>query len=77
MRKRGKKLKDFLDLMNNPFKLPHEYMRRAIELAKRGNTAPNPMVGAVLVKAGKTIAEGFSLICGWPPCRSGGLKKSG
>ena len=77
MRKRGKKLKDFLDLMNNPFKLPHEYMRRAIELAKRGNTAPNPMVGAVLVKAGKTIAEGFHSYAGGPHAEVVALRKAG
>ncbi|MBP6880754.1 bifunctional diaminohydroxyphosphoribosylaminopyrimidine deaminase/5-amino-6-(5-phosphoribosylamino)uracil reductase RibD [Candidatus Saccharibacteria bacterium] len=34
---------------------------RAIELAKngRGQTAPNPMVGAVIVKNDKVIAEGY------------------
>ena len=32
-----------------------QYMRRAIELAKRGMgyTSPNPMVGAVIVKDGR------------------------
>ena len=37
------------------------YMQRALELAKKGwgNTAPNPMVGAVLVKGGRIIGEGF------------------
>ena len=77
MRKRGKKLKDFLDLMNNPVKLPHEHMRRAIELAKRGNTAPNPMVGAVLVKADKTIAEGFHSHAGGPHAEVVALRKAG
>ena len=34
-----------------------QYMRRAIELAKRGMgyTSPNPMVGAVIVKDGRII----------------------
>ncbi len=38
-----------------------EYMRRALELAEkaRGKTSPNPMVGAVLVKNGKIIGEGY------------------
>lgn len=38
-----------------------KFMGRAIELARRGNlfTSPNPMVGAVLVKNGKIIAEGW------------------
>ena len=38
-----------------------EYMSRAIELAKKGLgwTNPNPMVGAVIVKDGRIIGEGF------------------
>jgi diaminohydroxyphosphoribosylaminopyrimidine deaminase/5-amino-6-(5-phosphoribosylamino)uracil reductase len=37
------------------------YMRRAIELAKRGIGAvnPNPFVGAVIVKDGEILAEGW------------------
>jgi diaminohydroxyphosphoribosylaminopyrimidine deaminase/5-amino-6-(5-phosphoribosylamino)uracil reductase len=37
------------------------FMDRALELASRGLTltSPNPMVGAVLVRGGKIIAEGF------------------
>lgn len=36
-------------------------MRRAIELAKngRGFTNPNPLVGAVIVKDGRIVAEGY------------------
>ena len=58
------------------WQLQLSYAYRAMELAKRGKTAPNPMVGAVLVKAGKVYRRGISLICGWPACGSGGLKKS-
>lgn len=38
-----------------------DYMQRAIELSKkaRGYTAPNPMVGCVVVKDGRVIAEGI------------------
>jgi len=38
-----------------------EYMRHAIELARRaaGHTNPNPMVGAVIVKDGRIIGEGY------------------
>jgi diaminohydroxyphosphoribosylaminopyrimidine deaminase / 5-amino-6-(5-phosphoribosylamino)uracil reductase len=37
-----------------------KYMTRCIELAERGagNVSPNPMVGCVIVKNGKVIAEG-------------------
>ena len=37
------------------------YMRRALELAKKGegHTSPNPMVGCVVVKDGKIISEGY------------------
>ena len=37
------------------------YMRRALELAARGwgQTAPNPMVGAVVVRDGEIAGEGF------------------
>lgn len=37
------------------------YMKRALELARRGAglVSPNPMVGAVLVKEGRAIGEGF------------------
>ncbi|HKG21720.1 MAG TPA: bifunctional diaminohydroxyphosphoribosylaminopyrimidine deaminase/5-amino-6-(5-phosphoribosylamino)uracil reductase RibD [Blastocatellia bacterium] len=38
-----------------------KYMKRALELAGRGagSVSPNPMVGAVLVKDGEIIGEGF------------------
>ncbi|HET7632288.1 MAG TPA: bifunctional diaminohydroxyphosphoribosylaminopyrimidine deaminase/5-amino-6-(5-phosphoribosylamino)uracil reductase RibD [Gemmatimonadaceae bacterium] len=37
------------------------HMRRALDLARRGwgQVAPNPMVGAVLVRDGQVVAEGF------------------
>lgn len=39
----------------------YKYMRRALGLAEmaRGFTSPNPMVGAVIVKNGKIIGEGY------------------
>ncbi len=38
-----------------------KYMKRAIELAKKGEgwAHPNPLVGAVIVKDGRIIGEGF------------------
>ena len=43
-----------------------KYMARCIELARGGEgyTAPNPMVGAVIVHKGKIIGEGFHRKCG-------------
>ena len=42
------------------------YMRRALELARRGagRVSPNPMVGCVIVKAGRVIGEGWHEHCG-------------
>lgn len=46
--------------------MEEKYMRRAIELAKMGLgfTNPNPMVGAVIVKDGRIIGEGYHQRCG-------------
>ncbi|MCQ4635628.1 bifunctional diaminohydroxyphosphoribosylaminopyrimidine deaminase/5-amino-6-(5-phosphoribosylamino)uracil reductase RibD [Anaerovorax odorimutans] len=43
-----------------------EYMRYALELAQqgRGRTSPNPLVGAVIVKGGRIIGEGWHKKCG-------------
>src|ERR1700690_3518589 len=44
------------------------FMQRCIQLAELGSgrTAPNPMVGAVLVYNGKIIGEGYHEIYGGP-----------
>lgn len=41
--------------------LDRRYMRQALALAERGwgQTAPNPMVGAVVVAGGEVVGEGF------------------
>ncbi len=56
-----------------------EYMRRALVLAARakGRTSPNPMVGAVVVKSGKIIAEGWHIRCGTDHAEVVALRKSG
>ena len=43
-----------------------KYMRRAIELAKlgTGKVNPNPLVGAVIVKDGEIISEGYHMVYG-------------
>src|SRR5579883_2099169 len=45
-----------------------EYMRQALQLARRGFgcTSPNPMVGAVLVRGGKVIGQGWHHRAGLP-----------
>src|SRR5687767_12053373 len=49
--------------MTDPKRSPHDenLMRRALELAREGwgQTAPNPMVGAVVVRDGAVVGEGF------------------
>ncbi len=44
------------------------FMKKAIELAKKaqGKTCPNPLVGAVIVKDGKIIGEGYHKKAGLP-----------
>jgi len=45
-----------------------DYIRRTIRLARKaaGRTSPNPMVGAVIVKSGRIIAEDFHRAPGTP-----------
>src|SRR5436305_214034 len=45
-----------------------KWMRQALGLAKKGygNTSPNPMVGAVLVRGGKLIGKGNHRAAGQP-----------
>jgi diaminohydroxyphosphoribosylaminopyrimidine deaminase/5-amino-6-(5-phosphoribosylamino)uracil reductase len=61
--------------MNNDF----IYMNRAWELALQGwgRCTPNPMVGAVLVKSGKIVAEGYHHYCGGDHAEVDVLKKAG
>lgn len=42
-------------------KKDEQYMKRALQLARRGmgKVSPNPLVGAVIVRAGRIIAEGW------------------
>lgn len=54
-------------------------MKRALVLARLGGgrTSPNPMVGAVIVKKGKVIAEGHHERAGGPHAEAVALEKAG
>jgi len=55
------------------------WMRRALDLAARarGRTSPNPMVGAVLVKDGQLIGEGFHAYAGSDHAEVAALRDAG
>ncbi len=55
------------------------FMQRTLELAAKGQgrTSPNPMVGAVIVKGNKIIAEGYHRKAGTPHAEVAALKKAG
>lgn len=54
-------------------------MKRAIMLASRarGGTSPNPMVGAVMVKGGRIIAEDYHRMAGTPHAEALVIEKAG
>jgi len=55
------------------------FMRRALELAGKGwgQTAPNPMVGAVVVRDGKVVGEGYHQTFGGPHAEVNALNMAG
>jgi len=55
------------------------FMRRALTLAKKGwgQTAPNPMVGAVVVKDGTVVGEGYHTRFGAPHAEVEALRAAG
>jgi diaminohydroxyphosphoribosylaminopyrimidine deaminase/5-amino-6-(5-phosphoribosylamino)uracil reductase len=56
-----------------------QFMRRALELARRGlySTPPNPAVGCVLVRWGQVVGEGFHEVAGQPHAEVFALKDAG
>ena len=55
------------------------YMRLALDLARKsdGQTSPNPVVGAVVVKSGKVVAKGYHKRAGLPHAEIIALNKAG
>jgi len=57
----------------------HAYMMRALRLGLkgRGRTAPNPIVGAVLVRGGRVVGEGWHRVLGGPHAEVEALRAAG
>lgn len=53
------------------------FMTRALSLARRGRTSPNPMVGAVVVKNGLVVGEGYHPRAGEPHAEVFALRAAG
>ena len=55
------------------------FMQRALDLARqaKGRTSPNPLVGAVIVKDGKVIGEGYHKEAGTPHAEVHALNAAG
>lgn len=73
--KGGKKLNSGLQTRNPK----PDFMGRAFELAERGRytVSPNPMVGAVLVKNGRVVGEGWHRRAGGPHAEVAALARAG
>ena len=52
-------------------------MRRALRIARRGDTSPNPRVGAVVVKRGEVVGEGYHERAGGPHAEVNALRNAG
>ena len=55
------------------------FMQRALELAARGGnrTAPNPLVGAVVVRGGRIVGEGWHRVYGGPHAEVHAIRAAG
>ncbi|HLN47070.1 MAG TPA: bifunctional diaminohydroxyphosphoribosylaminopyrimidine deaminase/5-amino-6-(5-phosphoribosylamino)uracil reductase RibD [Magnetospirillaceae bacterium] len=59
--------------------MPSTHMRRALALAARatGDTSPNPLVGAVIVRDGRVVGQGFHRRAGSPHAERVALRDAG
>lgn len=57
----------------------HNFMQMALDLAIKGEgfTSPNPMVGAVVVKDGKVVGDGFHEVVGGPHAEVNAIDAAG
>jgi diaminohydroxyphosphoribosylaminopyrimidine deaminase/5-amino-6-(5-phosphoribosylamino)uracil reductase len=65
--------------MSSPVSTDIQYMKKAIVLARKGlgRTSPNPMVGAVLVRKGRVVGQGFHQKAGGPHAEPIAIARAG
>ena len=68
-----------MEIINNQDAFDQQMMQRCLDLARRalGQTAPNPLVGSVIVKQGQVIGEGFHPRAGHPHAEVFALRAAG
>jgi len=77
-----KKRKNFLNsffYMEVLIIVDEQYMRQALSIARyaMGRTSPNPMVGAVIVSAGRVVGQGWHRLAGTPHAEINALQQAG
>lgn len=56
---------------------PEAYMREAIAIAELGYTAPNPMVGCLIVNGSQIVGAGYHRMAGFPHAEAEALVQAG